>query len=226
MRIGIIGSGNMGRALGVRWAALGHEVMFGARRPEQAEAAAARAGHGALAGDNDAAAAFAETALWTMRETDAAAVLRTPSALDGKVVIDLNNREMAPVREGSWPERSIAEALQAALPAARVVKAFNTVAMETFDTSPAALRSAGAQTFLAADDDAAKAVVGGLAEALGFEPIYLGPLVRARLVEAMADVIRLVMIDAGRGARAHLHLTMLPPPDLATIGPRDPDRYA
>lgn len=226
MRIGIIGSGNMGRALGVRWAALGHEVTFGARRPEQAEAAASRAGHGARASDNDAAAAFAEVALWTMRETAAAAVLRDPSALDGKVVIDLNNREMAPVRDGRWPERSIAETLQAALPAARVVKAFNTIAMPTFDTSPSVLQAANAQTFLAGDDETAKAVVRELAQALGFGAVDLGPLLRARLIEAMADVIRLEMIDAGRGPQAHLHLTMLPAPDLATIGAPDAARYA
>ncbi|MBV9077301.1 MAG: NAD(P)-binding domain-containing protein, partial [Methylobacteriaceae bacterium] len=49
MRIGIIGSGNMGRAIGTRLSQLGHQVLFGARRREQAQAAAGGA-PGASAG--------------------------------------------------------------------------------------------------------------------------------------------------------------------------------
>lgn len=43
MKIGIIGSGNMGRALGIRLTQLGNEVMFGARRADHALSASARA---------------------------------------------------------------------------------------------------------------------------------------------------------------------------------------
>lgn len=171
MKIGIIGSGNMGRVLGVRFAQLGHEVMFGARRANQAIDAAELAGHHATAGSNDDAAAFGDVLIWTMRETDPAAVLTAPSRLDGKTIIDVNNRDYGnDVRQGIWFGKAIAERLQSAAPKAAVVKAFNTIAMESFAASPANLREAGAQTFIAGESAAAKAQVSDLATELGFLP--------------------------------------------------------
>ena len=227
MKIGIIGSGNMGRAIGVRLAELGHLVFLGARRPEQAAAAAVLAG-GAPYGNNDEAARFGEVLVWTMRNTDPASVLSEPSLLNGKVVLDLNNRDFATeARHGVSFDNAIAERLQTAAPSARVVKALNTVAMETFDTKPDALRSAGAQTFLAGRDPSAKGIVGGLVQSLGFEPIDLGTGPAAfRAAEALGDIIRILMIDGHRGGRAHLKLITLPRPDLASVGQREPSAYA
>ncbi len=228
MKIGIIGSGNMGHALGVRFAAVGHDVMFGARRFEQASAAVENASRGARAGTNDEAAAFGEVLLWTMREADPAKVLSTPQALTGKVVIDLNNRDYATdARSGTWFETAIAERLQIHAPQARVVKAFNTIARDTFDTSPETLRAAGAQTFVAGDDADAKTLVNTLAADLGLETIDMGSGPAAfRAVEALGDVIRLLMIDGGRGGRAHLILKTLPPSDLHSFGKPQASRYS
>ena len=227
MKIGIIGSGNMGRAVGVRLAQSGHEVMFGARRSEQAAAAAERAGNGALAGSTDEAAAFGEVLIWTIRDPQPSAVFADPTKLDGKVVLDLNNRDYAnEVRQGAWFNTAIAERLQDAAPKAKVVKALNTIAMEAFNTSANALRQAGAQSFIAGDDREAKAAVAKLLDDLGFAPIDLGEGVAAmRAAEALGDVIRLLMIDSGRGGRANLQLRVLPEPDLATIGERGASDY-
>ena len=227
MKIGMIGSGNMGRAVGIRLAQLGHQVAFGARRPEQARAAADQAGHGAMGGDTDAAARFGDVLVWTVRETDPAAVLADASLLDGRTVLDLNNRDYAEgVKTGAWWTESIAERLQMAAPRARVVKALNTIAMETFDTAPETLRAAGAQSFVAGDDPAAKAAVGELLSDLGFLPVDLGSgSVSLRAAEALGDVIRLMMIDGGRGGRAHLTLGTLPAPDLSTVGERSASNY-
>lgn len=227
MKIGIIGSGNMGRAVGVRLAQLGHQVTFGARRLAQAQAAADTAGHGAAAGDNDAAARFGEVLVWTIREPDPAAVFADPSVLEGKTVLDLNNRNYADeVKTGAWLTEAIAERLQKAAPGARVVKALNTIAMETFDTSAEALRAAGAQSFVAGDDADAKVKVGDLLADLGFTPVDLGTGPAAlRAAEALGDVIRMLMIDGGRGGRAHLTLGTLPAPDLSTIGERTASNY-
>lgn len=227
MKIGIIGSGNMGRAVGIRLAQLGHQVTFGARRPEQARAAADQAGHGAMGGDTDAAARFGDVLVWTVRETDPAAVLADASLLDGRTMLDLNNRAYAEgVKTGAWWTESIAERLQMAAPRARVVKALNTIAMETFDTAPETLRAAGAQSFVAGDDPAAKAAVGELLTDLGFLPVDLGSgPVSLRATEALGDVIRLMMIDGGRGGRAHLTLGTLPAPDLSTVGERSASNY-
>ncbi|MDT5009074.1 MAG: 8-hydroxy-5-deazaflavin:NADPH oxidoreductase, partial [Mycobacterium sp.] len=98
-RIGIIGSGNMGRSLGLVFAKVGHEVCFGSRTPAQSEAAVALApGVGATdrvrAGDNDAAAEFGEIVVYTARGVDPAQVLSSASLLDGKIVIDINNQDI------------------------------------------------------------------------------------------------------------------------------------
>ena len=53
MKIGIIGSGNMGRGLGILWAEQGHEVFFGARTAEKGKAVADSAGQGTQGGTND-----------------------------------------------------------------------------------------------------------------------------------------------------------------------------
>ncbi len=227
MKIGIIGSGNMGRAVGVRLAQLGHPVTFGARRLEQAQSAASVAGHGATAGDNEAAARFGEVLVWTIRETDPAAVFADPSVLDGKTVLDLNNRNYAEeVKTGAWLTEAIAERLQKTAPTARVVKALNTIAMETFDTSADALRAAGAQSFIAGDDAEAKTKVAALLADLGFTAVDLGTGPAAlRAAEALGDVIRLLMIDGGHGGRAHLTFGTLPVPDLSTIGERADSNY-
>ncbi len=227
MKVGIIGSGNMGRAIGVRLAQLGHDVMFGARRSEQAAAAAERAANGALAGSTDEAAAFGDVLVWTIRDPQPSAVLSNPETLDGKIVLDLNNRDYAnEVHQGAWFETAIAERLQDQAPKAKVVKALNTIAMEAFDTSSDALRSAGAQSFIAGKDKDAKAAVTKLLDDLGFNAVDLGEGVAAmRAAEALGDVIRLLIIDAGHGGRANLQLHRLPEPDLATIGERGVSNY-
>jgi predicted dinucleotide-binding enzyme len=55
MKIGIIGSGNMGRSLGIAWTELGHDVFFGGRDPEQVRQAAALTHGKARSGTNDEA---------------------------------------------------------------------------------------------------------------------------------------------------------------------------
>lgn len=63
MKIGIIGSGNMGRSLGLLWAEQGHKVFFGARTVEKGQVVAEFAQHGTKGGTNDEAAAFGNVAV-------------------------------------------------------------------------------------------------------------------------------------------------------------------
>ncbi|WP_179954255.1 NADPH-dependent F420 reductase [Denitrobaculum tricleocarpae] len=226
-RIAVIGSGNMGRALGVRLAQLGHSVMFGARRSQQAEAAATRAGANARAGTNDEASAHGDILIWTIREEDPSKVLENPDLLKGKIVIDLNNRDYSQeVRNGAWFDHAIAEGLQVNAPNALVVKAWNTIAMESFDTDPASLEASNAQTFIAGDSASAKSQVAELSKDLGFKAVDLGSGPAAfRAAEALGDVIRLLMIDGGMGGRAHLTLSQLPEAKLGTIGRRAGSEY-
>ena len=94
MNIGIIGTGNMGTALGTRWAQNGHQVLFGSRDSSKAKAVAAQAGNGAQFGDADAAAEFGEVILYTVRGVYPSKLLHDPRALAGKVVIDVNNTDL------------------------------------------------------------------------------------------------------------------------------------
>jgi 8-hydroxy-5-deazaflavin:NADPH oxidoreductase len=87
------------------------------------------------------------------------------------------------------------------------------------------LRAGGAQTFIAGDDPEAKAAVVKLSDELGFEAVDVGGIEQAFAVEALGDVVRLVMIEGGRGFLAHLRIAALPNPDLQTIGSRDPSPY-
>lgn len=235
--IGILGNGNMGRALGIRLARLSYPVFFGARRASQSSAAASAAGSTAQHGTIADAASFGVVLVWTMRERDPAKVLGddpdTLGLLDGKVVIDLNNRDYAgevvgagAEGGGSWFVRSLGETLQANLPRSKVVKAFNTIAMEALDTSAERLRDAGAQIFVAGGDEEARGVVGRIAGALGWIVVDLGEGPTAmRCVEALGDVIRYAMIAGKMGGRANVRIGMLPEPDLGQVGEREESNY-
>ena len=78
MKIGIVGTGNMGRALGLRWARCGHEVLFGSRDVKKAKAVAADGSASTQAGDFDAAAAFGEVVLYTVRDYFPSRLLKEP----------------------------------------------------------------------------------------------------------------------------------------------------
>ena len=227
MKIGIIGSGNMGRSLGSRLAHLEYDVFFGARRLEQAAEAAKCANHNAKFGSNLESALFGEVLIWTMREPDPKNVLTDLSALDNKIIIDLNNRDYSQeAKNGTWFLEAIAETLQNNLPKSKVVKAFNTIAMESFDIDPQKLLEANAQTFLAGSDIEAKRVVSEIALRLGFRSVDIGKGPAAyRAAEALGDIIRLLMIDGNLGGRAHPVIINLPEPELNIIGERRASAY-
>ena len=94
MKIGIIGSGNMGRSLGILWAEQGHEVFFGSRDAEKGKATAELAERGTQGGTNDQAAAFADVILWTVRNIMPKQLLSHPEVLDSKIIIDCNNQDI------------------------------------------------------------------------------------------------------------------------------------
>jgi hypothetical protein len=187
MKIAIIGTGNVGGALGRRWAHLGHEVLFGSREP-----AAPRirdllhaTGGGARALTPGAAAASAEVVVlatpWAVTEKTIASL----GPLRGKIVVDCTN-PLTP--DGS--ELAVGHTLSGGemvarwAKDARVVKAFNTTGSGNM-TVPA-YEKLPLTMFLCGDDPAARATVRKLAAELGFEPCDVGPLQNARLLEPLA----------------------------------------
>lgn len=202
MKIGIIGTGNMGRTLGVGWSRVGHDVAFGARDPARAAAAAAAASPTARAGSLDDAAAFGDVVLYTVRGIAPSQLLRDRGALAGKIVIDCNNSDADPARPGEFlppPVPSYAEQLARDAPAARVVQAFSTVPHRVLELDPAQLAPRRISVFVCSDHADARRVAIELAGELGLVGIDCGELARARLVDGVTDFIRYHIAVLGRG---------------------------
>lgn len=193
MRIGMIGAGRMAGVLGARWLDAGHEVMVGARDPERGKALATRLGAHVASGTLREAAVFGEVALLAIWPTDVIPALLQAGAaegtLAGRTVIDCNN----PVETGSFTvttgEVSLAEQIARLAPGSRVVKAFNQCHADVWAMQPPLFDGRPLVVPLAGDDPAGKDVVAGLVRDLGCVPRDVGPLHRARHLEAMAAVV-------------------------------------
>lgn len=220
MKIGIIGSGNMGRSLGILWAEQGHQVFFGSRDSEKGKAVAQQAGLGTQGGTNEEAAAFADVILWTARGIMPSKLLSNTEVLDGKIIIDCNNQD---IPEGfAYPviEESLAEKLALDVSNARVVKAFNTMAQEVFELAPTPLKDYQVSVFVAGDDEEAKNTVMQLAQEIGFAPVNSGVLRNARLIEGLGDFIRMIMIGQQQGSYATISVNLLPEAQKQRLGGR------
>ena len=193
-RIGILGTGDVGRVLGAGLAAAGHEVKIGSREPnsEKVRAWIEKVGAKALSGTFAEAAQFAEIAILATSwgGTENAIRLAGPGNLAGKVVIDATN-PLAPKPNGP-PELALGhtdsagEQMQRWLPAARVVKAFNVVGnahmvKPSFPDGPPDM-------FICGNDPEAKRAVAGICEELGWPTIDLGDIGAARFLEPLALV--------------------------------------
>lgn len=224
MKIGIIGAGNMGRSLGLLWAECGHELFFGSRDAQQAEETAALAQNARIpprAGSNLDAALFGEVLLYSPRGVPPADVLGASdvSSLTGKIVIDIANQEVP--SDFAFPSvgYSMAESLAERAPGAHVVKAFNTIPMETLELCPEAVRSYRVAAFIAGDDVNARQTVLELAEQIGFIGIVCGELRQARLLETAADLIRLLLIRH-KLAGANFSVPTIPSVESPRLGGR------
>jgi len=130
MKIGIVGSGNVGSAIGATWVRAGHEVMFSSLNIEHDKALAARLGCGARAGTPREAAVFGEVVMISVPYHALPSVGKDlADLLKGKIVIDTNNPFLQ--RDGEiakWArEKRAGLASRALLPGARIVRAFNVI---------------------------------------------------------------------------------------------------
>jgi 8-hydroxy-5-deazaflavin:NADPH oxidoreductase len=212
----------MGRALGLRWARAGHEVFFGSRDLSKAKAIADGNPGSVRAGDFDAASAFGDVILYTIRDRFPSNLFKDPQALSGKIVIDCNNSailgldlpdpEQRPGIHFPIPIPSLAERLAADTPGARLVKAFNTMASQAIELDRETLSRHRVSVFLCSDDEQAKSVVKELVEELGFIAVDSGALERARLVESVGDFIRFQIVEMGLGSFATISVNVVPGP--------------
>jgi predicted dinucleotide-binding enzyme len=187
--IAILGTGNLGAAMGKLWAANGHLIIYGSRTPGDArvQKIVEETGPQASAVSNpDAAASRASIVLFALRPEALPDLVPTLGGLAGKVVMDpMNALQMVDGYPQPSPDvqTSVAEQLQTLLPNAKVVKAFNTPSVRNV-VDPNRLD--GPFTIpLAGADAGAKARVAELVSELGLEPVDTGPLIAARYLEGM-----------------------------------------
>jgi predicted dinucleotide-binding enzyme len=176
-KIGIVGSGRVGSAIGAVWVKAGHEVMFSSRHLEHDKALAARLGGGARAGTPREAAAFGEVVMVSVPYGSLPAVGKDLGDLiKGKVVIDTCNP--FPGRDGEIAEwarkKGVGLASAELLPGARLVRAFNAIGSGRMGSAYQEPGRIGMP--IAGDDAQAIAVASRLIRDLGYEPVLIGGL--------------------------------------------------
>jgi predicted dinucleotide-binding enzyme len=184
MKIGVIGAGRIGGALGEFWVKAGHEVLFSARTIEEVNALVARLNLGprARAGTPREAAAFGEVVLISVPYAALPQIGRDlAEELKGKVVLETGNPY--PQRDGpmAYDARSRGTGVTSAefLPGVRLVRAFNSVGDRPL-RSEAGRGGDQVAIPLAADDAEAMTIAARLVKDAGFEPVPVGPLARAK----------------------------------------------
>ena len=191
MKVGILGSGDVGRALGDGFVSRGHEVKLGAREAtnEKITKWAAKHGPKGSAGTFRDAAAFGEigvlATLWS--GTESALRLAGVENFKGKVVLDVTNplvfEPNQPPKLALGHTDSGGEQVQRWLPGARVVKVFNIVGNKhmvdpKFPGGPPTM-------FLCGNDSSARTAAADVCKAFGWETVDLGGIDGARLLEPM-----------------------------------------
>jgi NADPH-dependent F420 reductase len=184
--IAVIGTGDVGGALGPEFAAQGHTIVYGSRDPQRGKVKelVEKTGDLASATTPAEAAAQADIVVLAVPGLMVEEITKSLGDLSGKIIIDPTNPlERRMNRLEHAVDTSNAEIIQAAAPGAYVVKAFNTLNWRTM-VDPS---SAGGPVSipLVGDNGRAKKIVAELITGMGLEPIDVGPLRDARWVEGM-----------------------------------------
>ncbi|GAA4038436.1 NAD(P)-binding domain-containing protein [Arthrobacter methylotrophus] len=199
--ITIVGSGHMARAIGVRMIQSRKSVQIVGRNPTQTQALVEFLGAGATAA-TDGDAPEGGIVILALPHSSALEIVRSYSGqLSGKVVVHISNT----VDPSNFDQLTIpygtsgAEEAAALLPEdADLVKAFNTCFAGPLEKG--AVGSEPLDVFIAGDSEDAKVQVSAVVAASGLRPIDVGPLRRARELEAFMLVIMGLQVNP-----QHLH---------------------
>ncbi len=182
--VAVIGTGNVGMALGTEFAGLGHKVIYGSRSPLSLKTMdlVSKTGNGASAALPAEAAADADVVILAVPGMVTRAVAAELGNLAGKIIIDATNplqREGEVLNFEYGVETSNGQIVQALHPDALVVKAFNTITWQQMvdPGKPAPVMP------IAGNNAEAKAAVAGWAEAMGIDTIDIGGIQHARVTE-------------------------------------------
>jgi len=209
MKLGVIGSGNIGKGIGSWAAKLGYEVTFSAKNESGAQAVAQAAGHGAKAASVRGAVETADLVLLAVPYGAVKEVLtEIRPFLKGKTVIDATNALSADFSSLTLGfTTSAAEEIAKLVPDAHVVKAFNTVFAQTYASQNPRIQGKPISVFVAGDNKEAKERVEGLITKMGFDVVNVGPLKSARNIEPLAMLN--ISLGYGQGMGTGIGFTLL-----------------
>ena len=186
--IGILGAGNIGKNAAKHFVRVGHQVrLSNSKGPESLTGTIAEIGPGAQAATAADTVAHAEVILlavpWT-RRAEAIAAAGGAAAFAGKIVIDALNPYTEYPKVEDLHGRTSSAVVASELPAARVVKAFNTIYYETLANGSRPADASGRIALpVCGDDSAAKRLVCALIDQIGFDAVDAGTLAQSRIQE-------------------------------------------
>ena len=184
--IAVIGTGDVAHALGIEFAAQGHTIVYGSRKPDRGSVQdlVAQTGHGATATTQAEAVIGADIVVLAVPGLLVEEITLSLGDLSGKIIIDPTNpleRSLLTLKHAV--DTSNAEIIQAAAPDADVVKAFNTLNWKTMMDPD---ESGGPVSIpLAGNSGSAKRKVAELVKGMGLDPIDLGGIENAHWIEGM-----------------------------------------
>jgi 8-hydroxy-5-deazaflavin:NADPH oxidoreductase len=182
IKIGIIGSGNIGSTVGTLWVKAGHQVLFSSRHPEQLKQLVDSLGPLARAGTVREALTFGDVIFIGVPYGAYPQIGKDyPNEFTGKIVLDAGNAVLR--RDGEIAnearEKGIGITSAKYLPRARIVRAFNTLNYRAL-ASNANRPGARMAIPIAGDDKDALAVAQTLVRDAGFDPVIIGGLEQAK----------------------------------------------
>jgi predicted dinucleotide-binding enzyme len=190
MKIGIVGTGNIGGALATHWAKAGHELVISSRHPEELQELAKSLGPKVRVGTPAEAAKFADVVVLSVPYKATPDVGRDLASIwKGKIVLDTGNPY--PFRDGAMAQdarkRGTGVTSKEFLPGVRLVRAFNAISEKNLKND--GNRQEGRWAIpLASDDAEALKVAQRLVRDAGFDPVVVGGLARAREFDVGTDV--------------------------------------
>ncbi|MCB9100600.1 MAG: NAD(P)-binding domain-containing protein [Anaerolineales bacterium] len=195
MKITVLGAGNIGATLGKKWAAQGHDVIFGVRDVTAAKYQTlleTMTGQAAVAPTVEAAAAAEVIVLAIPGAAVNETLAQLGSTLADKIIIDATNQI-------SQADMSAVATIAAAAPQAKLFRAFNTLGWENFETPE--LDSVQIDLFYCGESSAGQETVDQLIADIGLRPVYLGGLDKAPVLDALTRLWFTLAYEQGNGRR-------------------------
>ena len=205
MNIAVIGSGNMGSGLGKIWAKKGHKVIFSFSRNMEKLKELAASVPNAKAATPKEAVEQSDVVLLSVRWPNVEEAITACGPLSGKTIIDCTNplkHDLTGLEIGHTT--SAAEEIAKLAKGANVVKAFNTIFAEVYQTNSRLFGTRTTTMFYCGDDKEAKSKAEQLIRNIGFEAIDAGPLTVARCLEPLA----MLMIQLRYNMRMGTNISM------------------